>query len=34
VLAVQVTAGRPTADLKPHVDTELGLTFWLRVAGG
>jgi isoleucyl-tRNA synthetase len=34
VLAVQVTEGRPTADLKPHVDTELGLTFWLRVAGG
>jgi isoleucyl-tRNA synthetase len=34
VLAVEVTEGRPTADLKPHEDAELGLTFWLRVAGG
>jgi isoleucyl-tRNA synthetase len=34
VLAVEVTEGRPTADLKPHEDGELGLTFWLRVAGG
>jgi isoleucyl-tRNA synthetase len=34
VLAVAVTEGRPTADLRPHEDTDLGLTFWLRVAGG
>jgi isoleucyl-tRNA synthetase len=34
VLAVSVAEGRPTADLAPHVDAELGLTFWLRVAGG
>jgi isoleucyl-tRNA synthetase len=33
VLAVQVTEGRPTADLAPHDDEELGLRFWLRVAG-
>jgi isoleucyl-tRNA synthetase len=33
VLAVQVTAGEPTADLKEHQDAELGLRFWLRVAG-
>jgi isoleucyl-tRNA synthetase len=34
VLAVSVTEGRPTADLAAHVDEELGLTFWLRMAGG
>ncbi len=34
VLAVQVTRGRPTADLAPHDDEGLGLQFWLRVAGG
>ena len=34
VLAVQVTEGRPTADLAVHADADLGLTFWLRVAGG
>ncbi|MCU1590257.1 MAG: isoleucyl-tRNA synthetase, partial [Frankiales bacterium] len=34
VLAVSVTEGRPTADLATHEDDELGLTFWLRVAGG
>ena len=34
VLAVAVTEGRPTADLKPHEDTDLALTFWLRIAGG
>jgi isoleucyl-tRNA synthetase len=34
VLAVTVTEGRPTADLAQHTDTDLGLTFWLRVAGG
>ena len=34
VLAVFMAEGRPTADLVPHVDEELGLTFWLRVAGG
>jgi isoleucyl-tRNA synthetase len=33
VLAVQVTAGSPTADLAAHDDVELGLRFWLRVAG-
>jgi isoleucyl-tRNA synthetase len=33
VLAVSVTEGRPVADLAPHRDPELGLTFWLRVAG-
>ena len=36
VLAVSVTAGRPIADLAPHDHTqpgELGLRFWLRVAG-
>ncbi|MDP9434546.1 MAG: isoleucine--tRNA ligase [Actinomycetota bacterium] len=34
VLAVSVTEGRPTADLAPHRDDDLGLVFWLRVAGG
>jgi isoleucyl-tRNA synthetase len=34
VLAVSVTEGAPTADLAPHEDRDLGLTFWLRVAGG
>jgi isoleucyl-tRNA synthetase len=34
VLAVEVTEGRPTADLTPHGDPELALTFWLRIAGG
>jgi isoleucyl-tRNA synthetase len=34
VLAVSVTEGAPTADLAMHEDEELGLTFWLRVAGG
>jgi isoleucyl-tRNA synthetase len=33
VLATNFTAGRPTADLAPHEDAELGLTFWLRQAG-
>ncbi len=33
VLAVSVTEGGPIADLREHVDTELGLRFWLRVAG-
>jgi isoleucyl-tRNA synthetase len=33
VLAVQISEGSPTADLAPHVDDELGLRFWLRVAG-
>ncbi len=34
VLAVSVTEGRPTADLAHHDDPELGVRFWLRVAGG
>ncbi len=29
-----MTEGAPTADLAPHEDDDLGLTFWLRVAGG
>ena len=33
VLAVEVVAGAPTATLKEHADGELGLRFWLRVAG-
>ena len=33
VLAVSVLPGPPTADLAPHEDAELGLRFWLRVAG-
>jgi isoleucyl-tRNA synthetase len=33
VLATSCTEGRPTADLAPHEDAGLGLTFWLRQAG-
>ncbi len=33
VLAVSVVEGSPTADLAPHEGGDLGLTFWLRVAG-
>jgi isoleucyl-tRNA synthetase len=33
VLAVEVTAGVPTAQVLAHEDRELGLRFWLRVAG-
>jgi len=33
VLAVSVVEGGPIADLREHVDVELGLRFWLRVAG-
>ncbi len=33
VLAVQVTEGRPHADVAPHDDQELGLAWWLRAAG-
>jgi isoleucyl-tRNA synthetase len=33
VLAVSVEQGPPTAALKPHEDTDLGLRFWLRQAG-
>ncbi len=34
VLAVSVEHGRPAADVAPHHDVALGLTFWLRAAGG
>ncbi len=34
VLAVTFSEGRPTADIRPHVEEELGLTVWLRAAGG
>jgi len=34
VLAVSLTEGEPRADLVPHRQVELGLTFWLRVVGG
>ena len=34
VLAVSVVEAPPTADLAEHTDADLGLTFWLRVAGG
>ena len=34
VLAVSVVEGAPTADVAPHSSPELGLHFWLRVAGG
>jgi len=34
VLAVSLESGPPTADLVAHDDDELGLRFWLRVAGG
>ena len=33
VLAVSVTEGRPAADIAPHDDADLGLRFWLRLAG-
>ena len=33
VLAVSFTRGRPTADVAPHADAELGLRWWLRQAG-
>ena len=33
VLAVSVVQGEPPVDVKPHEDAELGLRFWLRVAG-
>ncbi|MGZ6793169.1 MAG: DUF5915 domain-containing protein, partial [Mycobacteriales bacterium] len=33
VLAVSVTQGQPTADLAHHDDADLGLRFWLRLAG-
>jgi isoleucyl-tRNA synthetase len=33
VLAVSVVEGRPTADVAHHDDPELGLRFWLRLAG-
>ncbi len=33
VLAVAFHEGRPTADLAPHADADLGLVFWLRPAG-
>jgi isoleucyl-tRNA synthetase len=34
VLAVSVVEAAPTAKVLPHHDAELGLRFWLRVAGG
>jgi isoleucyl-tRNA synthetase len=34
VLAVTITEGRPIADISPRIDHDLGLTIWLRVAGG
>jgi isoleucyl-tRNA synthetase len=34
VLAVTFVQGRPDADITPHVDADLGLTVWLRAAGG
>jgi len=34
ILAVTLTEGRPSADITPHIDAELGLTIWMRVAGG
>ncbi|HLZ38312.1 MAG TPA: isoleucine--tRNA ligase [Mycobacteriales bacterium] len=34
VLAVTCEEERPRADLAPHRDDELGLTFWLRAVGG
>jgi isoleucyl-tRNA synthetase len=33
VLAVSVSEGRPTADIAPHEDADLGLRFWVRLAG-
>jgi len=32
VLAVRYAEGRPSADIAPHTDAELGLTWWLRPA--
>jgi len=32
VLAVRYAEGRPNADVAPHTDAELGLTWWLRPA--
>ena len=34
VLAVSVVQGKPTANLAHHDDPDLGLRFWLRLAGG
>jgi len=34
ILAVTFTEGRPSADVAPHRDAELGLTIWVRAAGG
>ncbi|MCW2584660.1 MAG: isoleucine-tRNA ligase [Frankiales bacterium] len=34
VLAVSVVQGPPTAKVLPHDDVDLGLRFWLRLAGG
>jgi isoleucyl-tRNA synthetase len=34
VLAVTCTEGQPAANLPPHRNDELALTFWLRQAGG
>ncbi len=34
VLAVSFEEGRPAAPISPHAEESLGLTFWLRVAGG
>ncbi len=34
VLAVSVQRGHPAADISPHTERGLGLTFWLRAAGG
>ena len=34
VLAVSITPEHPTADLRHHDDADLGLRFWLRLAGG
>jgi len=34
VLAVSIEQGAPTAPLLRHHDDELGVSFWLRVAGG
>ncbi|MCU1588529.1 MAG: isoleucyl-tRNA synthase, partial [Frankiales bacterium] len=33
VLAVSVTEGAPTADVAHHDDADLGLRFWIRLAG-
>jgi len=33
VLAVRLDRGAPDAPLEPHVDAELGATFWVRQAG-